>query len=288
MMAKQANFEAQLEAFEAEVREKIKQLSAKDSRTRAKAAAWLGEAGDPTAITMLAQTYKNDADASVRDAAAYSLGMFRALEQELDNDSARVEQLLRDVAAGKMGRRVPLRARTMGKVALGMIVAAALVAALAFILPPFLRPLAPATPSGDTVSTDSTTTDASTAPSDAPTGVIGDVTTALDSLSTNVSTLRTQYQAVLGGGSLDCSAALADLTPVTLADADRSSSADLATVVDTINNGQTTFTEARVLFDETCASGAAPDPSAFGGPMGALVQLGVALDAARATLDGLG
>lgn len=282
-MAKQANFEAQLEAFEAEVREKIKQLSAKDARTRAKAAAWLGEAGDPTAITMLAQTYKNDADASVRDAAAYSLGMFRALEQELDNDSPRVEQLLRDVAAGKMGRRVPFSARTMGKFALGMMVAAGLVAALAFILPPFLRPLAPPT-AGDTSPTESTQNEASAA----PTGVIGEVETALDNLSDNVTALRTQYQAVLGGGSLDCSVSLADLTPVTLADADGSSSADLAGVVDAINNGQTSFAEARVLFDETCASGAAPDPSAFGGPMGALVQLGVALDTARTTLGGLG
>jgi HEAT repeat protein len=50
-----------LDAFEAEVKGKIKQLSSKDAATRRKAAAWLGEAGDPTAITSLAQVYKNDA-----------------------------------------------------------------------------------------------------------------------------------------------------------------------------------------------------------------------------------
>ena len=82
-MSDSTKFDAALEAFEENVRDNIKMLSAKDAKTRMKAAAWLGEAGDPTAITMLKQVYKDDPDPKVRDTAKYSLGMFRKLEEAL-------------------------------------------------------------------------------------------------------------------------------------------------------------------------------------------------------------
>src|SRR4051812_28845649 len=106
-MADSTNFDDALEAFEESVRDNIKLLSSKDPKVRMKAATWLGEAGDPTAITMLMRVYKDDSDPKVRSAAAYSLGMFRKLEQELKKpDQSRVQKLLEDVAVhGKMGRR---------------------------------------------------------------------------------------------------------------------------------------------------------------------------------------
>ena len=44
---------SELDAFEANVRNYIKLLSSPDAKVRRKAAAWLGEAGDPNAITRL-------------------------------------------------------------------------------------------------------------------------------------------------------------------------------------------------------------------------------------------
>src|SRR5215510_7049727 len=106
-----------LEAFEAQVKQKMKLLASKDAKTRRQAAAWLGEAGDPTAITALAQAYKNDPDAGVRDTARYALGMFRKLEQELDGpNNDKVVELLQDVALkGKMGGRPPIATRSLVK-----------------------------------------------------------------------------------------------------------------------------------------------------------------------------
>ncbi|MBZ0278428.1 MAG: HEAT repeat domain-containing protein, partial [Anaerolineae bacterium] len=105
---------ADLAAFEAEVRTKIKQLASKDANARLRAAQWLGEAGEPSAITSLAQTFKNDPDARVREAARYSLGMFRALEAALDSskEEETLELLQKVALEGKMGRRVPVRTRT--------------------------------------------------------------------------------------------------------------------------------------------------------------------------------
>src|SRR5262245_37923547 len=94
-----------LEEFEASVKQQIKLFVEKDAKARRQAAEWLGEAGDPTAITMLAQVYKNDPDTGVREKAGYALGMFRKLEQELNGpNSEKVMDLLQDVALnGKMG-----------------------------------------------------------------------------------------------------------------------------------------------------------------------------------------
>ncbi|NWG18078.1 MAG: HEAT repeat domain-containing protein [Chloroflexi bacterium] len=121
-----------LETFEAEVKKNIKLLSSKDARTRRKAAAWLGEAGDPTAITALVQAYKNDQDGQVRENARYALGMFRALEEAWNEDQERVGQLLEDVALkGKMGRRPRIPTRGLVKAAISLLLSAAVVAGVA-------------------------------------------------------------------------------------------------------------------------------------------------------------
>jgi len=106
-----------------------------------KAAAWLGEAGDPTAITMLKQVYKDDPDPKVRDTAQYSLGMFRKLEEELKKpDQSKVQKLLEDVAVrGKMGRRLPIGVRSLVKLEIAMLISAILVAVLALFVPPLFN-----------------------------------------------------------------------------------------------------------------------------------------------------
>jgi hypothetical protein len=125
---------ADLDAFEAEVRKNIKLLSSDDARVRRKAAAWLGEAGEPSAITRLRQVYKEDSDRSVREAAEYSLGMFRALERALDSDASEaVMDQLQDIAVNnQFGRRSRFRAANLYRLVLGLIVSLAMLLVFTF------------------------------------------------------------------------------------------------------------------------------------------------------------
>lgn len=96
-----------VEAFVALVQKRIKDLSSPDAKVRRKAAEWLGESGEPSAISRLRQVYETDPDAKVRETAEYSLGMFRALETALDGDEAEsVMETLEDIVVrNKMGHR---------------------------------------------------------------------------------------------------------------------------------------------------------------------------------------
>lgn len=129
---------SELDLFEAQVRENIKQLSSHDARVRREAATWLGESGDPSAITRLKQVYEEDPDASVRKAAAYSLGMFRALEREMGGEnSARVYELLEDIALrNKRGRRKTISTGCLMRVVVGLLVSLALLLAFNFLIWP--------------------------------------------------------------------------------------------------------------------------------------------------------
>ena len=103
-----------LEKFQKNVAQAMKVLGNERSSVdnRIKAAQWLGESGEPTAITSLRQAYMNDSDKKVRQAAGYSLGMFRALQKAL-NDPKRadeVSQMLEQIIfEGKMGRSSGLK-----------------------------------------------------------------------------------------------------------------------------------------------------------------------------------
>jgi hypothetical protein len=73
---------------------------------RVKAAQWLGESGEPTAIASLRQAYLDSSDKKIKNAAEESLGKFRALKESLDdpNKAPEVGQLLQDIIfKGKTG-----------------------------------------------------------------------------------------------------------------------------------------------------------------------------------------
>ncbi|MBZ0290820.1 MAG: HEAT repeat domain-containing protein [Anaerolineae bacterium] len=261
-----------LDAFEAEVKAKIKQLSAKDPAARRKAAAWLGEAGDPTAITALAQAYKNDADPRVKEAARYSLGMFRKLEQELEGDNSEAAMaLLQKVALeGKMGGRQRIPTRSIVKVELALLLSAVLVAALAFVLPGIIKGGVGGT---ETVIGDNSapTQAASAAERDRAT-IMRDLRSAFTMLSNNATKLQAQYQLVLGGGKIPCNEFFDSLTPYTLSPANAQEFSDLATIATDINQAETDFASAKGAYDRVC-SGETLSAGDFGGPMGATVAI---------------
>lgn len=250
-----------LEVFEAEVKTNIKTLSSsKNAKARRKAAAWLGEAGDPNAITALTLAYKNDRDAHVRNTARYALGMFRALEEAWNVDQELVGQLLEDVALnGRLGRRVPVPVRTVVKLVLGLLLAAALVAAAAFVLPMVL---------GTSGGTDNPPP-ASSVVTDRDT-LLQNLRAQWQQLTADTETLRQEYQKVLGGQQLDCTRAFA-APAAGLSEADRRAQTDLAVIADGLAGAQQQLTAARAPFDQACNAG---EPLAVSDAAPRLAELG--------------
>ncbi len=131
--------------FEAAVNRHIKLLSAPDAATRRQAAAWLGEAGDPKAITRLKQVYEDDEDAGVRAAAGYALSMFRALEQALADDKrqAKALKLFEDIVyKDKLGRRTRIPRGCLGQLAVALATSLVVLLAFNFVVWPLLDPAA--------------------------------------------------------------------------------------------------------------------------------------------------
>ena len=97
---------------------------------RRDAALYLGEAAAGEALDALVRAYHEDDDKRVRKAAAYALGMFRAVEKGLKDgrDKQVVGLLTRVEEEGKLGRRAPV-GRWI-RINLGLLLALALLVAL--------------------------------------------------------------------------------------------------------------------------------------------------------------
>lgn len=279
-----------LDAFEAQVTENIKQLSAKDPKARRQAAAWLGEAGDPTAITALVQTYKNDPDPRVREDARYALGMFRKLENALSRDQDGTIKLLQDIALhGKIGHRIRIPVRVITKVIIGLLISAALVALMAFVLPPLLRQSAPTQP------TSTSPTVVPNSPAAAPTSVQLDTLdrpalTArlqdnLTRLSGNAAKLQAQYQAVLGGGEMNCAEFFDTVESLQLSEANARDFPDLAQAANGLDAALAAYQSARSAYSRVCEGGETIAASEFGGPMGEIIAVIQALAPLQAALN---
>ena len=275
-MSDSTNFDAALEAFEENVRDNIKLLSAKDPKSRMKAAAWLGEAGDPTAITMLKQVYKDDPDPKVRAAAQYSLGMFRKLEEALKQpDQSKVNKLLEDVALhGKMGRRLPVPVRSLVKLEIAMAISAVLLALMAVLVAPKIQEMfnqgtqvIPTAPANSTIPTIPAVVSKDRAT------VLSELQATLTMVNNSATKLQTQYQGMLGGGKLDCKQFFDTLTPVALSAENATQFADLAPLATDINNLEASLRSAKGIYDRVCDNNETLAASEFGGPMGDVVKL---------------
>lgn len=252
---------SELDAFEAKVRQNIKLLSSSDPKERRKAAAWLGEAGEPSAITRLKQVYEEDTDASVRQAAGYALGMFKMLEQKMNGpDSERVLDMLEDVQLrGKMGHRTRFSTGCLTRLLVALVVSLAIILAFNFAIWPqyeeqirdVLGVEAPVTAAADE-------TDTAAAPaSDAEA-----LAALVAALRADATLLQTQYA---NPEALDCAAAFSNPTPYTAAD---EALADVATRL----NGQVVqLITAKAPYNQACTDGSAALTAAqVAGPQAAL------------------
>lgn len=274
-----------LDTFMAEVNAKIKQLlNAPDVATRKQAAEWLGEAGEPTAITALVQAYKNDSDASVKQAAAYSLGMFRKLEEALNGpDADKVQKLIEDIVyKGKMGRKACIPQKGMVKLLLGLLLSALLTGALAFVLPGMIRGMIPASGNSPSVSSPSAGGDRDR------TTVLADLRGIATRLGTEATKLRAQYQGVLAGGTLNCAEAFEAFNPVSLS-AGEAASADVNGIAQQVNEAITAFVQSKTsAFDAVCQNGETRSPAEYGPLMVGLNTLNTTLTAINDALTAAG
>jgi len=274
-----------LDTFMAEVNAKIKQLlNAPDVATRKQAAEWLGEAGEPTAITALVQAYKNDSDVSVKQAAAYSLGMFRKLEEALNGpDADKVQKLIEDIVyKSKMGRKARIPQKGMVKLLLGLLLSALLTGALAFVLPGMIRGMIPASGNSASASNPSAGGDRDR------TTVLADLRGTATRLGTESTKLRAQYQGVLAGGTLNCAEAFEAFNPVSLS-AGEAASADVNGIAQQVNEAITAFAQSKAsAFDAVCQNGETRSPAEYGPLMVGLNTLNTTLTAINDALTAAG
>jgi len=265
---------SELDAFEAKVRQNIKLLSSPDAKTRRKAAAWLGEAGEPSAITRLKQVYETDPDAGVRQAAAYSLGMFKTLEREMNGpDSERVMDILEDVQLrGKLGRRARIRTGCLVQLIVGLLVSLAIILAFNFVLWPQYQDQI-----RDMLGVEAPARAADSDDTAAPASDEEALAALLANLRADAALLQTQY---VSPDALDCDAAFANPTPYTPAE---SALADVATRL----NGQVVqLITAKAPYNQACTDGsAALTAEQVTGPQAALESLLTELDAIETDLN---
>jgi hypothetical protein len=262
-----------IDAFEAEVNAKIKLLQvSKDANARRQAATWLGEAGDPSAITVLALAYKKDADKRVRDAAKYALGMFRALEIALEGDNRdEAEGLLLKVAEGNMGRRTSISSRTFIKFDVALLLSAVIVFALALVAPSLLK-----TGKGGTVLPDQ---DRAT--------LLKGLQDAANSLVADSSKLQQQFTAAQAGTAFDCTVTLTSTGSYIPSPNNARDFPDVTAAAKLYNDAHAIYAAARTSFDKSCADKkplAAADITtqltALGGLMAKLPEMNRAIAAA--------
>lgn len=275
-----------LDAFEAQVKQNIKLLASKDVKARRQAARWLGEAGDPTAITSLSQAYKNDADPTVRENARYALGMFRKLEQELNGPNRnKTVKLLQDVALkGKMGGRSRLASRGLIKFIWGLLISAVLVAVMALVLPSVLKGV----PSGGSGQANPPSGQNSSAGGQDRAGLLSTIRDTWTKLATDASTLQTQLQTAQNGSAMDCAAAFNNPGVVDISADNRAQFSDIAGLVDTLNGAQAALAGVKSAFDSGCTNGgqlagdaAGAQITALQGMMALLPEIGQKLAAAE-------
>lgn len=244
--------QADLQARQRQIDAHLEMLASAKAAERRRAAYWLGEAAVGDAIPMLVELYHNDTDRKVRKAAAYALGMFKAVETAIaKGEEERVVKLLTQVEEeGKLGSRYNKAAWMRSIVFFCLLIIGV---ALLF----------------DRVPKGALSSLIGAQPQAVAQALVGDRAEALKTLRTtfeqmrqDVFTLQTQFQMVLGGGALDCAASFN--RPASLA-LGASADADIAALAERINAALAVVETAYARYQAAC-SGAQPLSAAEAGP----------------------
>lgn len=229
---------------ERQIDEMLDQLASDDPAERREAAYWAGEAAVADAVPKLVDLYEHDDDASVREAAGYALGMFRAVEIAIkQGKEKRVVKLLEQVEEkGKLGSR----ANKGGwiRFVLGLLIALLVFGAAYLLIPSEIVQTAQSSlvNAGVLQITPDTTRPA----------LLQRIRTTYIAVRDDITTLQEQFQTALGGGTFDCTAYFNNPTPYTLSGSDAAAYPDIALIVRGLNEAQSNLAAAYARYDAAC------------------------------------
>ena len=226
------DMDAQPNAFEEKIEAMIAQLRSKNAGKRREAAAFLGEAAAADAVPALVKVYQKDKNPRVRAAAAYSLGMYKAVERAIRaGDEDDVVDLLKQIEEdGELGSRAPI-GRTI-RILIGLTVSL-----VALIVLFFLR--------GDLKGRLLGSTNSHAA-------VVAGVRHSFDFVKSDTRNLQTELLNVIQNQPLGCIAYFNDPTAYYLDPADRFSFPDVAEIVSDLNTAQSSLAKAKASYDDAC------------------------------------
>lgn len=264
---------SELDIFEEKVNNNIKQLASADARTRRKAAHWLGEAGDPSAVVELRKLYERDPSYQVRKAAGEALGMMRALEYGLEGDNQEdVYDLLEDVQLrGRFGKRVPIPIPTLSRIRLGLLTSLIVLLVFNFVVWPQMRPAPDAGGMMESAPDTANMPDHAAALAD------------LQALSANFRADVTALQSIyLNFGDLNCEAEFNDPRPYTATLSGETE--DLAPIAARLNGQVLDLATAKAPYSTACTDNMPLDESLIAAPLSTLDSMIARLDAIDADL----
>ncbi len=224
--------------FADEIQANIELLSSKSAADRRQAAYFLGEAAAADAVPDLIELYQKDKDASVRAAAAYSLGMFKAIDRALaDGGEQQVTQLLHQIEDdGELGSRAHT-GRSI-KIFVGLLLSLAVILVVYFGFQAKIK----ARLFG------STHTRAA---------VVTDLRHSFDMVNNDTRTLQGELINVISNQPLGCVAFFNNAPSYHADPVDAEVFPDLAALGSRLSDIQTSLAEAKARYDAACNNGAA-------------------------------
>lgn len=229
-------YNAQPNPFEEKIDQMITQLGSKNAAQRREAAAFLGEVAAADAVPELVEVYRKDKSAQVRAAAAYSLGMYKAVERAIKNgDENKVVRLLTEIEEqGKMGKRAPI-GRAI-RINIALIVALIVLVALYLYSPEIEARLFGSTrPRAE---------------------VVANVQETFTAVKNDTRSLQTELLDVISARPLSCVAFFNNAASYRLDPVDVRTFPDVAAIVTQLNSAQTSLANAKARYDAACNDGA--------------------------------
>jgi hypothetical protein len=249
---------------EREIDRMLDQLASEDAAERREAAYWMGEAAVADAVPQLVDLYEHDDNAGVRAAADYALGMFRAVEETIKRGKEKkvVRLLERVEKQGKLGRRANKGGWV--RLVLGLLIAFVAFAAAYRFMPEALVQTAQTSLVQAGLLKITPNTDRET--------LLRSVRERFTAVKNDTTTLQTQFQTALGGGTFDCASFFNIPTPFEMTGADAVAYPDIAQIVRQVNTAQNNLAAAYARFDAACLEVQALPAGEIGPTYGILVN----------------
>jgi hypothetical protein len=251
-----AEQERRIAAFEQEVSKRrlmLRKPKNYPAKERVEAAYWLGEAGDPQAIPELVLVYNKDKTKGMREAAGYSLGMFKALKDAMDDPemSSEVDAITeRIVFRGQYGKRYAGANLLLPQI--GLVLSFVVLLVVGYFAGEFSK----ANQIQEAIVSGTETAIAPTPTPDTFEAAATDLTAYYSDLDSDARVLQGQMAAVTRGESQDCTISFTNPPSYTLSQA-RQSDTNLVEISTQLNTLHDQLVPVREAFQNACNTGLA-------------------------------